>query len=152
MDSVRVAEDVGDGILQFSVFIDNSVGSVLRIIKLLQANGVNVLAMSLADNSDTSILRFVANYSEEVITCFEKNKINFVKQNVICAEIQSTDRINNILQAFFEAEVSLHYFYTFLCSSHGNVGIIIAAENAPLGIQILSKVGIKILSLSDISR
>lgn len=152
MDCMKVAEDVGCEIVQFSVLLDNSVGSVLRILKLLQANGISVLAMNLADNSDTSVLRFVANYSEEVIKCLDKNKINFIKQNVICVEIQSIDKVNNILQAFFEAEVLLHYFYTFLCVSQGNVGIVISAENFQLGSQILRKSGIKMLSSSDISR
>lgn len=152
MDNVKVFTDSGSDIVQFSVLIDNTIGSVLRITKLIQSSGVIMLAMNLLDNSDTGILRFIVNYPEVLTKHFEKNKINFSKQSVLCVELSNSSNIIALMQGFFEMEISLHYIYPFFINTDNNTAFVVSVEHLDLARSILGKIGVNVMSSKDIAR
>jgi hypothetical protein len=57
-----------------------------------------------------------------------------------------------VLAALFEAEINIHYIYSFIKRPEGRCAVAINAEDDDVGAQALSKRGFRILSQRDISR
>ena len=49
----------GAPVRHFSIFLDNKVGALLEVVKLLEQKGVIVLAFSIVDSAESSIARMI---------------------------------------------------------------------------------------------
>ena len=67
---------------QFSVFLQNKVGALLEVVKLLSEHNVVVLALSIQDSSESSIGRMVVSDPEKVIGSFASTI--FPTANAMC--------------------------------------------------------------------
>ena len=57
---------------QFSVFLQNKVGALLEVVKLLNEHNVWRLALSIQDSSESSITRMIVSDPERVSTSFSR--------------------------------------------------------------------------------
>ena len=55
---------------QFSVFLQNKVGALLEVVKLLNEHNVVALALSIQDSSESSITRMIVSDPERVSALF----------------------------------------------------------------------------------
>lgn len=67
---------------QLSIFLENKVGRLAGVAKILGKAGVNIRALSVADTKDFGILRLI-------VDDIESAEKNLREQNVVC-------RINNV--------------------------------------------------------
>lgn len=67
---------------QLSIFLENKVGRLAGVAKILGEAGVNIRALSVADTKDFGILRLI-------VDDIESAEKNLREQNVVC-------RINNV--------------------------------------------------------
>ena len=62
---------------QFSVFLQNKVGALLEVVKLLDASHVVVLALSIQDSSESALGRMIVSDPERVADLFGEHDIPF---------------------------------------------------------------------------
>src|ERR1700761_7954029 len=67
----------GPRVNQFSIFLPNKVGALMEVVKLLNEHNVHVLAISVQDSADTSIVRIVVTDPESVRGIFRQHEIPF---------------------------------------------------------------------------
>ena len=67
---------------QLSIFLENKVGRLAGVAKILGEAGVNIRALSVADTNDFGILRLI-------VDDIEKAELKLRENNVVC-------RINNV--------------------------------------------------------
>ena len=71
---------------------------------------------------------------------------------MIVVEIDDESKIKFVTTALLEAEINIHYIYSFLMRPHGKSALAIRLEENDMAAEILSSHQIKVLSQTDISR
>lgn len=141
-----------DPVIQFSVFADNKVGRFHELIQLFHGAGVHILALSMLDTTESSIMRIVVDYPKVARNLLEENHLSFALSEIIAVEVESPEQLVDVSAALTEAEINIHYIYAFLLRPHGKCGLAISLEDNEIAARVLNCRGLKILRQSDIAR
>ncbi len=99
----------------FSVFLENKVGALLEVVKLLGDHSVVVLALSIQDSAESSICRFIVSDPDRVEALFEENGIPFSVSEVVVTELkEGAMDLAKVLAALLKAEVNILFSYPLL--------------------------------------
>ena len=56
---------------QISVFVENKAGRLAAVMEILNKNGIDIRAMTVADTADFGILRIIVNDTEKAIAALQ---------------------------------------------------------------------------------
>lgn len=100
---------------QISVSLDNVPGSFLRISEYLGFEGINIRAISVADTSDMSTVRFVTDDPKRTVDVLRSHGYVVKETNVIAVEVPDhPGGLQAILKPLKTADINVLYFYPFL--------------------------------------
>ncbi len=154
VDAPKTAEKIdGPRIKQFSIFLENKVGVLLDVVKLLNEHNVHVLALNVQDSADSSIVRVVVSDPEEVQDLFHAHDIPFAITEFVVVELKSgAAELGKVLAGLLMAEVNIHGSYALLTRPRGNAALALHVEDNECACAVLRSHGFRILSQADISR
>jgi hypothetical protein len=141
-----------DPVKQFSVFTENRVGRLHDLTTLLKQNDVHVMAITVLDSIDHSIVRLVVDDPDKARELMINNDFPYTESSLLCIEIDDESRLTAVLASLLEAEVNIHYVYSFIKRPEGKGALAISVEDAEVAAQAAGHRGFKVLSQSDISR
>ena len=142
----------GPLVRQFSVFLPNKVGAMLDIVKLLGSR-THVVALSIAEQTDSAIARIVVSDPETVENIFHEHDVAFGVCEMVVVELREVaTELSKLLAALFMAEVNMHFSYPLLTRPHGVAALAMHVDDAECACSVLQGEGFKILSQADISR
>ena len=141
-----------DPVKQFSVFTENRVGRLFDLIGLLRENNVHVIAITVLDTTDCAILRLIVDDPDKARELMINNDFPFTEVNVLAVEILDESAIREILAALLEAEINVHYVYSFIKRPQGKYALALNVEDPETASQALGNHELKVLTQSDISR
>ncbi|MEM9026022.1 MAG: acetolactate synthase [Verrucomicrobiota bacterium] len=139
-------------ILQFSVYADNKVGRLNDLIGALTHANLHILAMTVLDTTDSSIIRLIADYHEDARQILKDHKFTFNEVEMVAVEVNMLSDIHKVTCALVQAEVNLHYIYPFLARPSGSTAFAMRLEDSDIATSVLQSCGIRILSRSDLAR
>ncbi|RRJ97480.1 acetolactate synthase [Opitutaceae bacterium TAV4] len=151
MPSVEIAV-TRDPVKQFSVFAENRVGRLYDLTKLLKENNVHVIAVTVLDTTDSSILRLIVDDPEKARELMINNDFPYTECTVLAVEIGDESDLQGILAALLEAEINIHYVYSFIKRPEGKAALVLNIEDMDVAAQALCTRGYKTISQGDISR
>jgi hypothetical protein len=137
---------------QFSVFAENRLGRLYDLISLLKQHNVHVMGMTVIDTTDSAIVRFLVDDPDKARELMVNNDFPYVECTVLAVEITDESQLKGVLAALFEAEINIHYLYSFIKRPEGKCAIAINAEDDDVASQALSTRGFRVLNQRDISR
>lgn len=144
---------VGSPVDQFSVFLENRVGALLSIVKLLNDSKVEVLGLSVQDAHDATIVRLIVSDPETVQTLFIERGIPFGKVRIVVVELkEGAHGLGQALAALLQAEVNLNFSYPLLMQPNGMPLLAIAPEDREIAASVLHNCGFRVLRQEDLSR
>jgi hypothetical protein len=152
MASVPGTSIAADPVRQFSVFAENRVGRLNELISLLNANGVHVMALTVLDSIDTAIIRFVVDDPDKARELMGAHNFAYHETEIVAVEMRSEADIKGVLAALLEAEVNIHYIYSFVMRPEGRCAIVLNVEDADVASQSVNQRGFKVLTQRDIAR
>jgi hypothetical protein len=141
-----------DPVKQFSVFAENRVGRLYDLIALLKGNNVHVIAITVLDTTDSAILRLVVDDPDKARELMINNDFPYTECDVLAIEIADEADLKGVLAALFEAEINIHYVYSFIKRPEGRHALVINVEDDDVAAQALGNHGYKVLTQRDISR
>ena len=141
-----------DPVKQFSVFAENRVGRLHDLIALLKGNNVHVVAITVLDTTDSAIVRLVVDDPDKARELMVNNDFPYTECDVLAVEIADEADLKGVLSALLEAEINIHYIYSFIKRPDGRYALAINAEDADVAAQTLGNHGYKVLLQRDISR
>lgn len=139
-------------VIQFSIHADNKVGRLHEIIGLLSVHEVHIVALSILDTTDSSIVRVIVNYPEEAQKLFIEHQFSFVQSELIAVELSSEAEIGKVTSALVQAEINIHYIYPFLVRPNGRYALAISLEDNDLAADTLTRSQLRIIGQDDIAR
>ncbi len=141
-----------DPVKQFSVFAENRLGRLFDLTALLKDNNVHIMALTVQDTTDSSIVRYIADDPEKARELMINNDFPYVETDVLAVEITDESQLKGVLAALFEAEINIHYVYSFIKRPEGRGAVAINSEDGDVAAQSLSQRGFRVLTQRDISR
>ncbi len=141
-----------DPVKQFSVFAENRVGRLYDLTSLLKDHNVHIMAITVLDTTDSSIIRVVVDDPDRARELMVSNDFPYGECSVLAVEIGDEPELKGVLAALLEAEINTHYVYSFIRRPGDRSALVISAEDPDIAAQALAKRGFKVLQQGDISR
>ena len=143
----------GPRVQQFSIFLRNKVGALLDVVKMLNENAVDVLALNVQDSADAAIVRIVVSDPDAVQDLFGSHEIPYSASYLVVAELrQGASELGKLLTALLLAEVNIHGCYSLLSRPRGNTALALHVEDDECATAVLRSHGFRLLDQTDISR
>ena len=154
LDSPETTSKIGGPLVkQFSIFLPNKVGAMLDIVKLLSTRNAHVVALSIAEQTDSAIARIVVSDPEAVENIFHEHDVAFGVCEMVVVEMQEVaTELAKLLAALLMAEVNMHFSYPLLTRPHGRAALALHVDDTECACSVLQGEGFKMLSQADISR
>lgn len=142
----------GDPVKQFSVFTANQVGRLHELTALFKVNDVHVMAITVLDSADSAIVRIVVDDPDRARELMIGNDFPFSEAELLVVEIDDESKLTAVLAALLEAEVNIHYIYSFIKRPRGKAALALSVEDPEVAAQSVAQRGFKILGQADIAR
>lgn len=133
-------------IIQLSVSLDNVPGTFSTISETLGREGVNIRAISVADTSDISTVRFVVDDPEKA-----KNILTGIghapkETEVLAVEIPDhPGAVNAVLKPLKAVGINVHYLYPHLGRLGNNAIVVLGVDRTEEAQKILAQNWVKTL-------
>lgn len=150
--AAQISMTANDPVKQFSVFAENRLGRLYDLIALLKQNNVHVMGLTVLDATDSAIVRLIADDPDKARELMINNDFPYVERDVLAVELNDESQLKAVLAALFEAEINVHYLYSFIKRPEGRSALAIHAEDDDVAAQALSQLGFRILTQRDIAR
>lgn len=137
---------------QFSVFADNKVGRMHDLVSALSEQDIHILGLATVDTTDSAMIRLIVDYWQPARNLFHGLSMAFALNDVVLAELHSTEDMSRVTRALMEAEINIHYMYPLLLRPNGHSGLVLRLEDQDLGEEVLRQSGIITLDHSDLAR
>lgn len=152
--TAEVMRDPGafEPVVQFSVHADNKVGRLNEIIGLLAVHEVHIMAISVLDTTDSSIIRLIVDYPSEAQKLLIEHQFSYVQSELIAVELTDESEVSTVTFALVQAEINIHYIYPFLVRPNGRFALAISLEDNELAAETLRRHQLRIIGQGDIAR
>ena len=126
---------------QVSVSLENVPGKFLDVSELLGAEGINIRAISVADTSDVSTVRFVSDEPDKTINVLRSHGYSVKETDVIAVEVPDhPGGLQAVLKPLKGADINVHYLYPYLGRGEsGQPIIIVGVDKTEKAIEVLQK-------------
>jgi len=126
---------------QISVSLENVPGKFLDVSELLGAEGINIRAISVADTSDVSTVRFVSDEPDKTINVLRSHDFSVKETDVIAVEVPDhPGGLQAVLKPLKGADINVHYLYPYLGRGEsGQPIIIVGVDKTEKAIEVLKK-------------
>lgn len=123
---------------QISIFLENKMGRMNEVTRILGDNGVNINAFSVAENSDFGILRLVVTNVDLAIKVLKEAHFAVNTTEVVCLNCPNTPgALAKILEYLAEENIFIEYMYAF---SQGDMAsVVIRPSDTKRCIETLQK-------------
>ena len=141
-----------DPVKQFSVFTENRVGRFYDLTSLLAMHNVHVMAVVVLDLTENAVVRLIVDDPDKTRELLVSNDFPFAEADILAVEMPGEASLKQVLAALLEAEINIHYVYSFMKRPEGRSAFALHVEDAEIGAQALGHRGFKVLTQRDISR
>ena len=101
-------------IKQLSVFLENREGRLDEVLHVLGTNGVNIVALSLADSSDYGMLRMIVSDPAKGKAILKEQGIVSMITDVMAIRVpHATGSLSKAMHLLVENNVNVEYMYAF---------------------------------------
>lgn len=105
---------MGITIQQLSVFLENRAGSMDEVLAVLASNGVNIVALSLADTAEYGMLRMIVSDPAKGRAVLKENGVSASLTEVVALRVpHETGSLSKAMHQIVEGDVNIEYMYAF---------------------------------------
>jgi len=117
-------------VTQISVSLENVPGSLLSISEFLGTEGINIRAISVADTSDISTVRFVTDNPTKTLNVLKSHGYAVKETEVIAVEVPDhPGGLLAVLKPLRAGDINVLYLYPYLGRGESGQPIVIVGVN-----------------------
>ena len=126
---------------QISVSLENVPGKFLEVSEYLATEGINIRAISVADTSDISTVRFVTDDPQKTSNVLKSHGYAVKETDVIAVEVPDhPGGLRAVLKPLKAANSNVLYFYTYLGRGEsGQPIVIVGVDKTEEAVEVLQK-------------
>lgn len=136
---------------QISVFLENKQGTLAEATKVLGDNGIDLIALSIADTADFGIMRCIVNKPEKALALLADTGFAASTTEVLAVEVpDEPGGLSGVLELLDTNGLNVEYLYSFVRTPNENALIMFRVEDNDTCEKLLAKNGIRVFSLEEI--
>ncbi|MDR0428070.1 MAG: amino acid-binding protein [Dysgonamonadaceae bacterium] len=138
-------------IKQLSIFLENKKGRFTEVAKILGDAGINMIAFTVAENSDFGILRLIVSEPEKAKEVLKEHRYAVNSTDVVCVQCPNQPgALSKIMKIITEAGIFIEYMYAF--SMGDRALVILRPDNVEATVNVLSENRVELLAASELFR
>lgn len=138
-------------IQQLSVFLENREGRLDEVLKVLAANEINIVALSLADTSDYGMLRMIVSEPEKGKAALRESGITSMLTDVVALRVpHAAGSLSKAMHQIVEGRVNVEYMYAFANGS--DAAAVLKSDDPEKVVEILKGSGFDVYSADEAYR
>ncbi len=127
-------------IKQLSVFLENREGRLDEVLKTLGTNGVNIVALSLADTADYGMLRMIVSDPEKGKAVLKEAGITSMLTDVVALRVpHATGSLSRAMHEIVQAGINVEYMYAF--ANGADASAVLKSDNPAKVVEVLKASG-----------
>jgi len=136
---------------QLSIFIENKSGTLVKVLKCLKNEGIQLIASTIADTAEYGILRIICSEPSRAYDVLKASGIAVSLCEVFAIELDDLPgRAADAIELFACEGISIAYLYSFLLG--GNGVLVFRTDNAEKASQVITSNGLKFFEEKDLSK
>lgn len=138
---------------QVSIFLENTKGSLMKVTKLLRDNGIDLIALSIADTRDFGILRTIVSDTDRAVEIVRQAGYAVKLTDVLAVAVPDhPGGLNEVLELLDGHDIAIEYLYSFVCTSGDHALIIFRVEDLERAAEVLAQANIKLLTQDQVRK
>lgn len=139
-------------IKQISVFIENRHGRLEEFTTLLGENGIDLIALSIADTTNFGILRAIVADNERALGLVRDHGYTANLTEVLAVAVpDSPGGLAGLLTMLRDGSISIEYLYSFVRRVGKDAIIIFRVDQPEKAAALLQEKGVRLLSQEEIA-
>ncbi len=131
---------------QISVFVENKKGRLYKMTKVLGDNGIDLIALSIADTTNFGILRCIVSDPQKAIAVLKENGFTASATEVLAVEVPDVPGgLASVLEILKDNEITVEYLYSFVRTHDDKALVLFRVEEAEKTVQVLKQNGVQVL-------
>ena len=136
---------------QLSVFIENKSGTLVKVLKLLKKENIQLIASTIADTADYGICRIICSEPTRAYSVLKEAGVAVSLCDVFAIELDDAPgRAADAIEIFATEGISIAYLYSFLLNGKGV--LIFRTDNAERAREIITINGLNFIVEKDLSK
>jgi hypothetical protein len=141
------------GVEQLSIFLENKSGGLADVIDVLALRGINLRALSVADEADFGILRLIVDDTEAALAALKEAGAVARRTSVVAVEVPDRPGgLAGVLSALRAAAINVEYMYAFPVKAGQGAIVVFRFDDEPAALAALRAAGARILEARDVQQ
>ena len=138
-------------IRQFTVFLENKVGTLLEVVRRFEGSRVRIVALSMTDTAECAFVRFLLSHPEQGREILERAGLAIVESDLIGVELpEGPQPLLGICTALLQAEVNIAQAYPLLIRPRGSAAVALMVDNIEIAQETLAAKGFSMITEADL--
>ncbi|MBQ0126883.1 MAG: amino acid-binding protein [Bacteroidales bacterium] len=135
---------------QISIFIENKSGTLVKVLKLLKSEGIQLIASTIADTAEYGIFRIICSAPDRAYNVLKEAGVAVSLCEVFAIQLDDVPgRAADAIGLFANEGISIAYLYSFLLKGKGV--LIFRTDNADRAREVIAKNNLKAIPEKDLS-
>jgi hypothetical protein len=136
---------------QFTIFLENRVGKLAALVRLLEEHVGEICAMSIEESADSALVRVICSHPQETRETLKLSGTSFSESEVLIVQLSSRSKhpLMAICTALLSAEINIHYAYPLLRAGSAPA-LALYVDDPTLAAQILIRKQFTLIGESDL--
>ena len=135
---------------QLSIFVENKVGSLAEVTRILKEAGINLRAVASFDSPSYGILRVIVDDPEHARELLLSEKHAVKMTDVLAVElVDKPGALDGALQRLAEAGISINYVYSFVLRKEAEPLMVFHVSDMEQGRRVLQEAGLRVVDKLD---
>lgn len=136
---------------QLSVFIENREGRLEQVAEVLKDNGINILALSMADTAEYGVLRMIVSDPEKAKNGLRAKGFSARLTDVLAVQVE--DRVGELYRmTHILCALGLNIEYMYALESAGRRALVVKASSGESAAKALAESGLRLFSDEELCR
>lgn len=136
---------------QLSIFIENKSGTLVKVLKLLKKEGIQLIASTIADTAEYGICRIICSEPERAYEALRAAGVAVSLCEVFAVELDDEPgRAADAIELFATEGISIAYLYSFLLKGKGV--LVFRTDNSDLARKVITDNKLKVIPEKDLSK
>ena len=138
---------------QFSILLQNRVGALASLVRMLRGAKIDVIGLSVQDSRDATVARMVVTDPELTQEIFlEKGIPHTTCELVVLAMREAPERLLACLEQLMAAETNIDFAYSLMPCPKGQALLAMHVDDYGFAVSVLHRAGFKVMFQDDLSR
>lgn len=136
---------------QLNIFLENQVGALVRLTRLLDKEPIRILGLSVEGKVDCAVLRLLVDDPDAAAELCIQGGLPVAQSEILVVELPPGKRgIITVCAALLRGELNINYGYTVWATRERVPCLAMQVDHLTLAGKILSQAGFHVLSQSEL--